>query len=228
MVEFLALLGLGVSLISWLTGKKQQEEAAELQREQDILGLEATIADWETQLAGGEVGIAEAEFGINIMELALERFPEYAAFEKSKLQAAGEQEYRALMENFANLNVLAGATGRGGPDTAMGVLAGRARSDIETFVGEDLTFDVEGGLYGQAWSQLTQNLEAERLTYEGQLDVYETSLNALVESQEILEAAVTVAETQLEEWKAPAPAPATPQRSDRPEWFDPPSPDRDR
>lgn len=192
-----ALLGFG----KMISDAQRQKEADRLQLEKDILGLKGDIAGLTAQLGTTQTGIAETRFGISSMELALERYPAYAALEQSKFEASGEQTYRELMGNYGTINALAGATGRVAAGSSVAAVGQEARSDVAGFVGEDLTFDTEGGMYGAGWSELLKNLEAERLSYEGQLDVYKTSLDTLLETETTLEETLTESETQLEDWE---------------------------
>jgi len=198
---FFALLAIGLSAIGLGMKAAQQKKAERLQVESDIRDLESQIIDWETSLGVTKTQIAETEFGISTMELALERFPGYAALEQEKVETAGKQQYQELMQNFGMMNVLAGATGRVGTGTSMQTVGAEARQNVAEFVGEDLAFDTEGGLYGMTWAELLKNLEAERQSYEGQLDVYQTSLDQLLETEETLTEAISEAESQLEDWE---------------------------
>ena len=200
MWALLALLGFGLGAAGLAISSKQQKEALQLQEEQDILGLKDWLLSRKTELATAEISEEEARFGISTMEMALERFPSYAALEQKKLETEGLEQYRSLMTNYGNINVLAGATRSVAPGTSANILGQRARADVAAFVGEDLTFDTEGGLYGQVWAEMLKNLEAEKMTYEGMKGIYETSLTKITETQTLLEEAITEGETQLEEW----------------------------
>jgi len=188
----------GIALFS---RNKQQKEAAELQLEKDILGLKEDIADYTTDLATTRIAIAEAEANIGNVEDWLTLYPQYAEKEKTQMELAGSRQYRELMENYGMMNVLAGATGRVAAGTSMAIKGEQAREDVVAFVGEDLTFDPEGGLYGMTWAELLQNLEAEYTGQQRQLDIYETALTELTETETELETLIEEAEEQLGEWE---------------------------
>ena len=189
----------GISLYSQ---NKQAKEAAELQLEQDIWDLKQDIAEITGSLATTRTAIAETEMNIGNVEDWLTLYPAYAEKEKTEMELAGRRQYRELMENYGMMNVLAGATGRATPGTSMAVKGQQAREQVVSFVGEDLSFDPEGGLYGMAWSELLQNLEAEYTGKERQLDVYKTSLTQLGEAETGYETALSEAEAQLADWEA--------------------------
>jgi hypothetical protein len=195
----------GIGLISSSKREKEalelQEEAARLQLEQDIITLKQDIAETGGVLATTRTAIAETETGIADVEDWLTLYPAYAEKEKTELELVGRRQYRELMENYGMLNVLAGATGRATAGTSMAVKGEQAREDVVSFVGEDLTFDLEGGLYGMTWAELLQNLEAEYTGKERQLEVLKTSLTQLGEAETGYEEALGEMETQLTEWE---------------------------
>lgn len=129
------------------------------------------------------VSIQETESNISAYESFLARYPEYAQFEEEKFKTEGEAEYRQLMENYGMINVLAGATGRTGAGTSFGAVGKQAMEGVQRFVGEDMSLDATGGLYGMGYKELMGNLQLEQETATRQLDIYRTSLDTLFESK---------------------------------------------
>lgn len=201
MFAFLSMLAIGVAAVGIGLRNKRAKEAAKLQLEKDIWGLKRDIAGLTGDIATTKTAIAETEMGIADIGDWLGLYPAYAEKEKTQMEQAGRREYETLMENYGMMNVLAGATGRVGAGTSMAVAGGQARGKVAGFVGEDLTFDPEGGFYGMAWAELLQNLGAEYTGKERQLDVLETSLSTLGEAQTGYEEALSEAEQQLAIWE---------------------------
>jgi len=200
-----AILAIGTLIlggISLYSQSKQQKEAAELGLEQDVWGIKQDIAEITGALATTRTATAETEMNIGNVEDWLTLYPAYAEKEKTQMELAGQQQYQELMENYGMMNVLAGATGRATPGTSMAVKGQQARERVAGFVGEDLTFDPEGGLYGMAWAELLQNLEAQYTGQTRQLDVLKTSLTQLGEAETGYETALSEAEAQLADWEA--------------------------
>ena len=200
-----AILAIGTLIlggISLYSQSKQQKEAAELELEQDVWGIKQNIAEITGALATTRTAIEETEMNVANIEDWLTLYPAYAEKEKTEFEQAGRRQYRGLMENFGMLNVLAGATGRATPGTSIAVKGQQARAQVAGFVGEDLTFDPEGGLYGMAWAELLQSLQAQYTGKERQLDVLKTSLTQLGEAETGYETALSEAEAQLADWEA--------------------------
>jgi len=209
-----AIGGLILGGISLFTQSKQakeaqelQEEAADLAFEQQIIDLKRNIAETTGTLATTRLSIAETEEKKTDIERFFELYPTletYGETEKTEMELWGEEQYRTLRENYGELNVLAGATGRAAPGTSIAVKGQQARGDIASWFGEDLTPDKEGGLFGLKWTELLQGLEAEYTSMERQLGVYETTLEELGKAETEWESVLEESEAQLEEWEKEA------------------------
>jgi hypothetical protein len=166
---------------------KREKEGLALQREQFELEKKSQIADIEANLLGLDVQRQETGSNISAYEGFLERFPGYAQLEQDKFQAAGESQFRGLMENYGLSNVMAGATGGGGAGTSAGALGARARGDAVGFAGEDLSLAGGDGMYGRGFEELTTNLQVEEQTARQQLDIYRSSLETIEGTEDIYE-----------------------------------------
>ena len=140
---------------------------------------------------------AEATANIAMIDDFLARYPEYEEYTKGAYEQAGEQQYRELMKNYGNVNVMAGLTGQVAGGTSIGAVGEEARGDVATFAGEDLVLTGEDGLYGQGYNVLKGQLAAEKLAAEEQRKVFEEVLdsNSWLES----DTADTVADAVEEE-----------------------------
>ena len=202
----------GIGLISQSRQQREaqelQEEAADLALEQQIIDLKRNIADIETgTLPTIRTSIAETEGAKTDLERFFERYPTlstYGETEKTEMELFAQDQYRILRENYGELNVLAGATGRAAPGTSMAVKGQQARGKIASWFGEDLTPDKEGGLFGLKWADLLWGLETEYTSAERQLGIYETTLRDLSEAESEWESVLGEYETQLEEWEKEA------------------------
>jgi hypothetical protein len=66
----------------------------------------------------------------------------------AELEASGRQAYEGLMQSLGYADALAGATGRTAAGTSMAGVARKARQNIVDYVGDDMSLDMTGGLYG--------------------------------------------------------------------------------
>lgn len=126
-------------------------DAARIQAEQTALA--ASLLGQETALIGqrAQLGIQKGTIQQQLEE-AQDKASAYQTF-LSKIPTAGEaltestgdidfdRQYRALLGNLGNLNVLAGATGNVGPGTSMALVQEAGKADVGSFVGatQDLT-----------------------------------------------------------------------------------------
>lgn len=120
-------------------------DAAAIQAQQtalaaSLLGQETALIGQQAQL-GIQKGITETQL-IDVQD----KVSAYQTF-LSKIPTAGEaltatgtgdlefdRQYRALLGNLGNLNVLAGATGNVGPGTSMALVQEAGKADVGSFV----------------------------------------------------------------------------------------------
>ena len=114
-------IGLGIDLFNFFTGASAQAQQTNVQTDYQIATTELQLTEANAKKAG------------------------YQSF-LSKLPTAGETlqgstgdpefdaQYRSLLSNFGNMNVLAGATGNVGPGTSMALVQNQAKKDVSTFV----------------------------------------------------------------------------------------------
>jgi len=129
------LLGGALDLFNFFTQAGAQATATEA----SLLGQETAISGQLAQLA-----IQKATTEMQLKE-AEDKAAAYQTF-LAKIPTAGEaltagtgdlefdRQYRALLGNLGNLNVLAGATGNVGPGTSMALVQEQGKADVGSFV----------------------------------------------------------------------------------------------
>lgn len=161
------------------------QQTLDLQRQQTMIAWQQQAVDLSTQLGQGEIAITETKQNISAYEQFLSNFPAYADYQKASAMAAGKQQFDQLMGNFEMQAVQAAATGRAGAGTSVQRVTNQKRQDVADFVGDDMTLDAAGGLFGQGYNQLIYDLNTIQTQAQGQLDIYEQTLPILQETQEI-------------------------------------------
>jgi hypothetical protein len=115
------LIGGGIDLFNFFTGASAQAQ------KQDV--------DLTYQIATTKLQVAEAQAKKEAYESFLSKIPVAGqALTGSTGDPEFDRQYRALLENFGTLNVLAGATGRVGPGTSMALVQEQAQGDVTGFV----------------------------------------------------------------------------------------------
>lgn len=195
-----------------LTGQQAEQSARD-----QLLSASGEITSLETSISNIGVDIAEAESKVSGYQSFLDRYGDYYKTETTKaqagiaeLEASGKAAYENLMQTMGYADALAGATGRVAAGSSMAHVGQKTKSDVIDYVGEDMTLDETGGLYGQqrtaaslSYDQLLLDLEAERTEAEQQKKIWGMSLESLLESKKGLEK--TLGETrerhgELETW----------------------------
>ena len=151
------LLGGALDLYNFFTGAgaaatQSAANAAAIQAQQTA--LTASLLQQEAALSGqqAQLTITKGEIQHQLDE-AQENASAYQTF-LSKIPTAGEtltaagtgdlefdRQYRSLLGNLGNLNVLAGATGNVGPGTSMALVQEQGKADVGSFV--EVTRDVK-------------------------------------------------------------------------------------
>jgi hypothetical protein len=167
------------------------QENQSLQENQAIIGLQSDALSLEGDLAQNEIAILETEGKISDYETFLAGFPAYADYQKAAATAEGKQQFDQLMGNFEMQAVQAAASGRAGAGTSAQQVTNKRRSDVVSFVGEDMTLDAEGGLFGQGFTQLVNDLTQQQTTAQTQLGIYQSSLTTLKDSKGDMEQGLT-------------------------------------
>lgn len=208
--------------LAGMAGTALQNQIAAQNLELSILSQQISLA---TALKQAKLQVTSAQTGIDTYQMALDLFPDYSDYVKDVANTEGEAQYNQLLSNFENTEVIAAATGRAGAGTSASRVTGKARGNLTEFVGEDLLFNTEGGgLFAQGFQQLVNNLSAEQQQYEGQLAIFEETLELLTGEGgmiEIIEAGLAELETLTEEEETEETQPTSGPGS--PGW-DPPGP----
>jgi len=150
--------------------------------------LRSQALDVQGQIAQNEIAITETRGRISEYETFLAGFPAYADYQKNLAMEQGKQQFDQLMGNFEFAAVEAAATGRAGAGTSAQRVTNKRRSDVVSFVGEDMALDARGGLFGQGFTQLVNDLNQEENAARTQLGMYSNSLATLEQSKIDLEA----------------------------------------
>ncbi len=122
------IIGAGIDLINFFIGKDAQEKRDELQAAQDLVDNTALLATTRASIIDTGNKIAGYEEFLAHMPVAGE------ALGESTGDLEFDKNYRALLENYGNLNVLAGATGRVSAGSTMAAVGARAQQDVTELV----------------------------------------------------------------------------------------------
>jgi hypothetical protein len=115
------LLGGALDLFNFFTGASAQAQ------KQNV--------DLAYQMATTKVQVAEAQAKKEAYQSFLSKIPVAGqALTETTGDPEFDKQYRALLGNLGNLNVLAGATGNVGPGTSMGLVQEQAQKDVTGFV----------------------------------------------------------------------------------------------
>lgn len=158
------ILGLGISIFDFFSNNSVQEEQTriqeeelERQREQDRIANQAALNETHQRIRETEGKMSEYEKFLGNIPIA------GAELTGSTGDLEFDKAYRSLLENYGNLNVIAGATGRVAAGSTMAMVGGKAKQDITDLVG--LTTD----------------------RYEQQLDILGESLEGYKDTERLLE-----------------------------------------
>lgn len=108
-----------------------------------------------------ETMMMQSESEISAFDQALARYQQQYDIQLTQLQAEGQGQYQALMQNWQGTELAQSAKGQVGGSAAL--VAQQARSQLTSFVGQDLTLDTLGGTFGTALSELRLDSIAGRL-----------------------------------------------------------------
>jgi len=115
----------------------------------------------EEGLAETQIGIKEAQYKIGGYEEFLAKVPTAGqALTETTGDLEFDEAYRSLMKNYSNFNVMAGMTGRVAAGTSAAATGKQNMQNVEDLVG------------------------VSKKTAEQQLDIYQSTLEALEQSQE--------------------------------------------
>lgn len=194
-----------------------EKEQAKQSAENDLLSVQQGIADLQSGINQNAIDIAEAQSKASGYQTFLDRYGDYYAAQTTSAQAgiaeletSGKAQYESLMQTLGYADALAGATGRASAGTSMAEVGQKAQQNVKDYVGEDMTFDANGGLYGLQrnaaglnYDQLLLDLEAERSEASSNLDIQKTSLTSLQDTKTSLEESLALSESRasdLEAW----------------------------
>jgi hypothetical protein len=121
-------IGIGIDLFNFFSGQSAQQKRDELQAAQDLANNTALLGDTRTSILKTEGLISGYEEFLSHMPVAGE------ALGESTGDLEFDRNYRALLENYGNLNVIAGATGRVAAGTSMAAVGERAQEDVSDLV----------------------------------------------------------------------------------------------
>lgn len=190
-----AIIGAGISLYNVFASNVAQNQATA--QSQDANALQYQTASLETG-----VQIDQTKSNISAYEDYLAAFPNYAELQKGNFEAEAKNQFNSLLGNFtaanesrAGVNVAAAASGRVGGSVGMiGAEAEQktvqADDALKVYAGNDRVLGgTEGGLYQRAKDELWGNLDTTYKQYQGQLDIYKTSLGTLQQTKTLYDSA---------------------------------------
>ncbi len=146
----LGIASLGLGLINYFSNMKQETKQERIEAEESLAEIEVSKKETQNKISGYEDFLAKVPVA-----------------GQSLTETTGDLEfdeaYRTLMENYGNLNVKAGLTGRVAAGTSAQVVSQQAMQEVEDLV------------------------STETKTAEQQLDVYQTTLSNLEQSEDTYE-----------------------------------------
>jgi chromosome segregation ATPase len=169
----------------------------------NITEFEGYINDAERQMQGlyaaqkeNKVEIEKQQFDISAYQRWIDNYSEYYATETGKARAGinqykaeGQSNYEALLGTMSTVDAVAGATGRAAAGTSMAMVGQKARQNTVDYVGEDMTLDMNGGIYGEQltsyemqYRQLERDLNEEYISNSTQLSIAQRSLANLMDA----------------------------------------------
>ncbi|OFW67815.1 MAG: hypothetical protein A2Y74_04080 [Actinobacteria bacterium RBG_13_63_9] len=160
----LGLAGLAVSVFSLFNNLGQQQR-------QNKIDLNASLAENKVQIQQTEAQVQGYEQFLSAMPVAGQ------AIQGSTGNLEFDTNYRSMLENFGNTNVLAGMRGQ--------VAAGTSASAVS----------------GQAQGIMTSYVDIEKKKAEKQLEIYKTTMETLVETKDLL-GEYNIRDPWLEEYQA--------------------------
>jgi hypothetical protein len=197
--------------IQSLNNSYDQAKAAGYSREELELKFGELKEDWTSQITEFERYISQAEdqmeglyseqrknkalieqekFNVSAYQRWLDNYSDYYATETGKARAGinqykteGQANYEALLGTMSTADAVAGATGRATAGTSMAMVGQKARQNTVDYVGEDMTLDMNGGIYGEQltsyemqYQQLERDLNEEHISYTTQLSISQMAL----------------------------------------------------
>jgi hypothetical protein len=200
---------------------KQQEEQLQAQVESDYYNAVSDLEEMQgtyDELVTSQIPQAEANIDsinsylsrwqeeydtqVDTAELEISQYDEFLnnwgdVYDQQMEQARmeGENQYDALMQNWANTEVVAADRGMGG---SMALIAEQERGRVEDYAGSDLSLAGDDGLYGLSIMNLRTSLQTERVRAEDTKSILESNLDSLKLN---LEAEKTTQENQLGIWE---------------------------
>jgi multidrug efflux pump subunit AcrA (membrane-fusion protein) len=175
-------------------------DEAELSARSSLLDYKDVLTNQQAKLATLKDTQRQTSFNISSYQNFLDRYADYFTAETTAAQAqiagteaAGKAQYDQLMEALGYADAQAGATGRVAAGSSQAAVTGKVKENVTDFVGQDMTLDANGGLYGlqitaqnMAYDQLVMDLGGMRTEYAGQIDIWQESLDRLAGREEEL------------------------------------------
>jgi hypothetical protein len=164
-------IGLLTDIFSGASASKAQKEAQKLERK-------AKAAEYRTRAAETGIQIAQTTSDISAYESFLSDLPVEQEVKRQQYEANARTQFKGLLSNMGLADVAVGVVGRSGASAQ--AIGTEAETELQAYTGADQQLGGgDGGLYELEKTSLENDLEAEQMKYENQLDVYRTTLTTL-------------------------------------------------